>query len=77
MLCDSKAFSGFAIDDLDAARTFYGETLGLDVDDEGPGLVLHLNDGRGRRSSTPPDLVPASTRSSTSTSTTSTRWSTG
>jgi predicted enzyme related to lactoylglutathione lyase len=29
MLAESKAFSGFAVDDLDAARKFYGETLGL------------------------------------------------
>ena len=31
MLRNSKAFSGFAVDDLDKAREFYGETLGLDV----------------------------------------------
>ena len=29
MLSDSKAFSGIGVDDLDAARKFYGETLGL------------------------------------------------
>ena len=45
MLSDSTAFSGFAVDDLDAARTFYGETLGLELADEGPGFVLALNDG--------------------------------
>ncbi len=33
MLSDSTAFGGFAVDDLDAARSFYGETLGLEVDD--------------------------------------------
>ena len=43
MLSDSQAFSGFAVDDLDAARAFYGETLGLEVADDGPGLVLQLN----------------------------------
>jgi catechol 2,3-dioxygenase-like lactoylglutathione lyase family enzyme len=31
MLEDSKAFSGFAVRDLDEAKRFYGETLGLDV----------------------------------------------
>ncbi len=31
MLADSKAFSSFAVDDLAAARSFYAETLGLDV----------------------------------------------
>jgi len=45
MLSDSTAFSGFAVDDLDAARTFYGETLGLELADEGPGFVLALNQG--------------------------------
>ena len=45
MLSDSTAFSGFAVDDLDAARTFYGETLGLELADEGPGFVLALNGG--------------------------------
>ena len=29
MLADSKAFSGFAVPDIDEARSFYGETLGL------------------------------------------------
>jgi len=45
MLADSKAFSGFAVDDLDAARRFYGETLGLNVEvmDEEHGLLtIHL-----------------------------------
>ena len=40
MLAQSKAFSGFAVDDLEKARDFYGETLGLEVEliDE-PGLL--------------------------------------
>jgi catechol 2,3-dioxygenase-like lactoylglutathione lyase family enzyme len=42
MLTDSPAFSGFSVDDLDAARTFYSDTLGLGVADEGPGFVLQL-----------------------------------
>ena len=29
MLADSSAYSGFSVDDLDAARRFYEETLGL------------------------------------------------
>ena len=32
MLANSKAFSGFAVDDLAKARAFYAETLGLDVE---------------------------------------------
>jgi predicted enzyme related to lactoylglutathione lyase len=32
VLADSKAFSGFSVDDLDNAQAFYGDTLGLAVD---------------------------------------------
>lgn len=41
------AFSGFAVDDLDAARRFYGETLGLEVEvlDDSGFLALYLASG--------------------------------
>jgi len=41
MLADTKAFSGFAVDDIDAAKRFYAETLGLEVNvlDEEHGLI--------------------------------------
>ena len=40
MLADSKAFSGFAVPDIEEARRFYGDTLGLKVElMEGPGLL--------------------------------------
>ena len=29
MLSESKAFSGFSVPDIDAARAFYADTLGL------------------------------------------------
>jgi catechol 2,3-dioxygenase-like lactoylglutathione lyase family enzyme len=48
MLKDSSAFSGFSVDDLEAARGFYGDTLGLDVTvlDESMGLLaLDLTGG--------------------------------
>ncbi|NHA67451.1 VOC family protein [Phycicoccus flavus] len=45
MLSDSAAFSGFSVDDLDAARTFYGETLGLVTRSGGPGFYLELTGG--------------------------------
>ena len=48
MLADSKAFSGFAVDDVDRARRFYEETLGLrvtPVPDMGPLMRLHLGSG--------------------------------
>src|SRR2546422_3294096 len=39
------AFSGFSVDDLTKAKTFYQETLGLSVDRDGVGLGLHLPGG--------------------------------
>jgi catechol 2,3-dioxygenase-like lactoylglutathione lyase family enzyme len=48
MLADSPAYSGFSVDDLEAARRFYAETLGLRVSDvpEMGGLMrLHLGSG--------------------------------
>jgi len=45
MFANTKAFSGFAVDDLDRAREFYGETLGLRtsvLDEENGLMVLHL-----------------------------------
>ena len=62
MLAESKAFSGFAIDDLGRAEEFYGETLGLDVEivDGGPGLmVIHLAGGRDAFVYLKPDFEPA------------------
>jgi catechol 2,3-dioxygenase-like lactoylglutathione lyase family enzyme len=40
VLADSKAFSGFAVDDIPAAKKFYVETLGLRVNEEHGMLVL-------------------------------------
>jgi catechol 2,3-dioxygenase-like lactoylglutathione lyase family enzyme len=41
MLADARAYSGFAVDDIEAAKRFYGETLGLEVSvlDEEHGLL--------------------------------------
>jgi catechol 2,3-dioxygenase-like lactoylglutathione lyase family enzyme len=63
MLAHSKAFSGFAVDDLDEARRFYGETLGLDVellDEENGLLTLHLAEGRDTLVYLSPGFTPAS-----------------
>ena len=48
MLDGSKAYSGFAVDDHEKAKEFYGDTLGLDVSvlDRGQQL-LQLNVGGG------------------------------
>ena len=41
---NTKAFSGFAVDDVDKAREFYGDTLGLEtvLDEENGLLTLHI-----------------------------------
>ena len=60
MFRDSKAFSGFAVKDLDAARSFYGETLGLEVEDRPMGILeLHLATGASVLVYPKPDHVPA------------------
>jgi predicted enzyme related to lactoylglutathione lyase len=63
MFADSKAFSGFAVDDLRKAREFYGETLGvkMTVLDEENGLA-QLDLAGGDRPTViyvKPDFVPA------------------
>ena len=45
MFTDSKAFSSFSTNDLEAARRFYGETLGLEVVETPEGLELHVAGG--------------------------------
>ena len=42
MFENTKAFSGFAVDDIEAARRFYGETLGLKVSEAHGILTLHI-----------------------------------
>ncbi|MFI0453634.1 VOC family protein [Actinomadura sp. 6N118] len=42
MFRTTKAFSGFSVNDLDAAKKFYGEILGLNVTEQPPGLTLDI-----------------------------------
>ena len=42
MLKNSKAFSGFSVDDIAKAKAFYGERLGLKVSESNGMLTLHL-----------------------------------
>jgi extradiol dioxygenase family protein len=60
MFSETPAFSSFAVDDLDAARSFYGETLGVHVSD-GPMGVLSLDLAGGRTTMIypRPDFAPA------------------
>ncbi len=45
MFKDTKAFSGFSVNDLAAAKKFYGQTLGLDVEEDSMGLTLKIAGG--------------------------------
>ena len=42
MFARTKAFSGFSVDDIPAAKQFYGETLGIDVAEEHEMLTLKI-----------------------------------
>ncbi|HTZ25106.1 MAG TPA: VOC family protein [Streptosporangiaceae bacterium] len=46
MFADTKAFSGIAVDDLEQARRFYGETLGIKTSEQHGLMTLHLAGGR-------------------------------
>jgi catechol 2,3-dioxygenase-like lactoylglutathione lyase family enzyme len=60
MLAKSKAFSGFAVDDLDRAREFYEGTLGLDVAEDDMGvLTLKLAGDRPTLIYPKPDFTAA------------------
>jgi len=60
MFKPSAAFSGFSVDDLKRAKDFYGTTLGLSVDNDGPGLRLHFPDGGTAFAYSKQDHKPAS-----------------
>jgi predicted enzyme related to lactoylglutathione lyase len=62
MFADTKAYSGFAVDDLQKAREFYGETLGLktsEISEEGGVMSLDLAGDRGTLVYEKSDFVPA------------------
>jgi catechol 2,3-dioxygenase-like lactoylglutathione lyase family enzyme len=42
MFRDTKAFSGFSVDDVPKAREFYGETLGIRTSEDNGLLTLHF-----------------------------------
>jgi catechol 2,3-dioxygenase-like lactoylglutathione lyase family enzyme len=63
MLGNTKAFSGFAVDDLQKAKEFYGETLGLKtsiLDEEAGLMTLHLAGDRDTLVYQQPGSTPAS-----------------
>jgi catechol 2,3-dioxygenase-like lactoylglutathione lyase family enzyme len=59
MFANTKAFSGFAVDDLEKAREFYEGTLGLDVAEENGLVNLKLAGGRDTLIYPKPDFTPA------------------
>ena len=59
MFANTTAFSGFAVGDLEAAKKFYGETLGLRTSEQYGLLTLHLAGDRDTLVYPKPDHVPA------------------
>jgi catechol 2,3-dioxygenase-like lactoylglutathione lyase family enzyme len=59
MFRDTRAFSGFAVPDTDAAKDFYGGTLGLEVTEENGLLTLHVAGDRPILIYSKPDHEPA------------------
>ena len=59
MFENTRAFSGFAVDDVRKARDFYGETLGLKTSEEHGLLTLHLAGDRDTLIYQKPDYTPA------------------
>ena len=60
MFGNTKAFSGFAVDDIEKARQFYAETLGLEVTEENGMLTLHIAGARPVLVYPKPNHTPAS-----------------
>ena len=60
MFKDTKAFSGFSVNDLQKAKEFYQQTLGLEVTEGMMGiLTLHLSGGARIIIYPKPNHVPA------------------
>ena len=59
MFSPKSAFSGFSVDDLAKAKTFYSSTLGLTVEADGVGARIHLPGGATVFFYPKPDHQPA------------------
>ena|SRR5438045_2575929 len=59
MLGESKAFSGFSVDDIQKATKFYREKLGVEVSEANGLLTLHLAGGNNILIYSKPNHVPA------------------
>ncbi len=60
MIDGTKAFHGFAAPDLDAAKAFYADVLGLEVTEDHGMLQLHLGGGSPTLVYPKPNHEPAS-----------------
>lgn len=65
MFQNTRAFTSFSVDDVDAARAFYADTLGLELTDRQMGeeitiLTLHVPGTNGVLIYPKPDHTPAS-----------------
>ncbi|PNY80961.1 VOC family protein [Deinococcus koreensis] len=59
MFKKTPAFSGFSVDDIPAAHTFYRDVLGLEVTEEHGMLRLHIEGGNATLVYPRPDHTPA------------------
>lgn len=59
MFEDTRAFSGFSVDDIPKAKQFYSQTLGLRVSEEHGMLQLHIAGDRDILIYPKPDHTPA------------------
>jgi catechol 2,3-dioxygenase-like lactoylglutathione lyase family enzyme len=60
MFKNTKAFSGFSVDDVQKAKNFYGQTLGLEVSEEHGLLTLQIAGGTRILIYPKPNHTPAS-----------------
>jgi catechol 2,3-dioxygenase-like lactoylglutathione lyase family enzyme len=59
MFTNTKAFSGFAVDDVEKAREFYGDTLGIETSEDHGLMTLHIAGDRPTLVYPKPDHTPA------------------
>ena len=59
MFANTRAFSGFSVNDIEAAKRFYGDTLGIQVSEENGMLTLHIAGDRPILVYPKPDHTPA------------------
>ena len=59
MFGNTEAFSGFAVDDVEKAQDFYGDTLGIRTSTDNGILTLHLAGERDTIVYPKPDHTPA------------------